>query len=241
VGFIWEQFRHAIPLIVNGNSYIRSVTWVTLRVAFLSTGVALVIGLPIGLTIGLGRFRGRRILQVLANASLAVPPVLVGVGVLLLLLPEGAFGFLRIEFTLRAVYVAQTILALPYIVALSAAAVQALPAGLLGQARALGAGRGQLALLALREAKIGVMAAIIAALGSALAEVGAVIIVGGNVAYKDQTLATAVLAQIQDFTNYSYAVAIGLVLLALILMLLAALTLLQQRTSGIHLRFRSAT
>jgi len=201
VGFIWEQFRHAIPLIVNGNSYIRSVTWVTLRVAFLSTGVALVIGLPIGLTIGLGRFRGRRILQVLANASLAVPPVLVGVGVLLLLLPEGAFGFLRIEFTLRAVYVAQTILALPYIVALSAAAVQALPAGLLGQARALGAGRGQLALLALREAKIGVMAAIIAALGSALAEVGAVIIVGGNVAYKDQTLATAVLAQIQDFTN----------------------------------------
>jgi len=241
VGFIWEQFRHAIPLIVNGNSYIRSVTWVTLRVAFLSTGVALVIGLPIGMTIGLGRFRGRRILQVLANASLAVPPVLVGVGVLLLLLPEGAFGFLRIEFTLRAVYVAQTILALPYIVALSAAAVQALPAGLLGQARALGAGRGQLALLALREAKIGVMAAIIAALGSALAEVGAVIIVGGNVAYKDQTLATAVLAQIQDFTNYSYAVAIGLVLLALILMLLAALTLLQQRTSGIHLRFRSAT
>ena len=241
MGFIWEQFRHAIPLIVNGNSYIRSVTWVTLRVAFLSTGVALVIGLPIGLTIGLGRFRGRRILQVLANASLAVPPVLVGVGVLLLLLPEGAFGFLRIEFTLRAVYVAQTILALPYIVALSAAAVQALPAGLLGQARALGAGRGQLALLALREAKIGVMAAIIAALGSALAEVGAVIIVGGNVAYKDQTLATAVLAQIQDFTNYSYAVAIGLVLLALILMLLAALTLLQQRTSGIHLRFRSAT
>ena len=241
MGFIWEQFRHAIPLIVNGNSYIRSVTWVTLRVAFLSTGVALVIGLPIGLTIGLGRFRGRRILQVLANASLAVPPVLVGVGVLLLLLPEGAFGFLRIEFTLRAVYVAQTILALPYIVALSAAAVKALPAGLLGQARALGAGRGQLALLALREAKIGVMAAIIAALGSALAEVGAVIIVGGNVAYKDQTLATAVLAQIQDFTNYSYAVAIGLVLLALILMLLAALTLLQQRTSGIHLRFRSAT
>ena len=241
MGFIWEQLRHAIPLIVNGNSYIRSVTWVTLRVAFLSTGVALVIGLPIGLTIGLGRFRGRRILQVLANASLAVPPVLVGVGVLLLLLPEGAFGFLRIEFTLRAVYVAQTILALPYIVALSAAAVQALPAGLLGQARALGAGRGQLALLALREAKIGVMAAIIAALGSALAEVGAVIIVGGNVAYKDQTLATAVLAQIQDFTNYSYAVAIGLVLLALILMLLAALTLLQQRTSGIHLRFRSAT
>ena len=141
--------------------------------------------------------------------------------VLLLLLPQGAFGSLHLAFTLSAVFVAQTILALPYIVALTPAAIQGLPPGLLAQARALGAGRLQLSLLALREAKIGVFAAVIAALGSALAEVGAVIIVGGNIQNYDQTLASAALAQVNDYANYPYAMAIGIVLLALILILTA--------------------
>ena len=98
-------------------------------------------------------------------------------------------------------YVAQTILALPYIVALTPAAIQGLPPGLLAQARAFGAGRLQLSLLALREAKIGVLAAVIAAFGAALAEVGAVVIVGGNIESHDQTLASAVLAQFNDYGN----------------------------------------
>jgi tungstate transport system permease protein len=166
--------------------------------------------------------------------------VLVGVGALLLLLPGGVLGSLQIEFTLRGVYFAQTILALPYIVALTAAATQALAPGLLAQARVLGAGRRQLALLALREAKIGVLAAVIAAFASALSEVGAVIIVGGNIVNHDQTLASAIVAQINDYANYSYALAIGIVLLALVLALLAGLTVLQQRSGGIQLRFRSA-
>jgi tungstate transport system permease protein len=240
VGYLWDELRRAIPLITHGNSYIVSVTWVTIRVAVISTAAALVVGLPIGLALGLGRFRGRRALQILANASLALPPVLVGVFVLVLLLPQGALGSLRIEFTLRAVYVAQAILALPYIVALTPAAIQGLAPGLLDQARALGAGRAQVAVLALREAKIGVLAAVIAAVGSTLAEVGAVVIVGGNIQNYDQTLASAVLQQVTDYTDYPYAIAIGIVLLALILVLIGSLTLLQQRTSGIQLRFRGA-
>jgi len=240
MGYLWQQLREAIPLIASGNQYILSVAWVTIKVAAVSTGIALVIGLPIGLALGLGRFRGRRALHILANASLALPPVLVGVFVLLLLLRQGPFGWLNFEFNLRGVYVAQTILALPYIVALTPAAIQGLPPGLLAQARVLGAGRRQLSLLALREAKIGVIAAVIAALGAALSEVGAVIIVGGNVANYDQTLASAVVAQVVDVGNYPNAVAIGLVLLALILALMAILTVLQQRTSGIHLRFRTS-
>jgi tungstate transport system permease protein len=240
LAYLWEQLRSAIPLIASGNAYIVSVTWVTIKVALVSTGGALVIGLPLALALGLGRFRGRRALHILANASLALPPVVVGVGVLILLLPGGVLGSLRIEFTLRGVYVAQTVLALPYIVALTAAAIQGLPPGLVAQARALGAGRRQLAVLALREAKIGVVAAVIAALGTALSEVGAVVIVGGNIQNYDQTLASAVLAQINDYANYPYALAIGIVLLVLILMLLGILTVLQQRTGGINLRFRTA-
>jgi tungstate transport system permease protein len=240
MGLLWQELRRAVPLIYTGNSYIFSVLWVTIRVAALSTSIALVIGLPIGLTIGLGRFRGRRALHVFANASLGLPPVIVGLVLFLLFIPQGALGSLRWVFTLNAVYVAQTVLALPYVVALTAAAIQGLPPGLLAQARVLGAGRLQVCGLALREAKVGVLAAVIAALGSTLSEVGAVVIVGGNVQGYDQTLASAVVQQVNS-AYYTQAVAIGIVLMVLILVLLGALTILQQREGGIGLQFRTPT
>jgi tungstate transport system permease protein len=240
MGYLFSELGHAIPLITHGDAYIFGLLWVTLKVAAVSTAIALAIGLPLGLTIGLGRFRGRRALHILANASLALPPVIVGLFLLLLLLPAGIFGSLHIAFTLKAVYVAQTILALPYIVALTPAAIQGLPPGLLAQARALGAGRVQLSALALREAKLGVLAAVIAALGSALSEVGAVVMVGGNIQNYDQTLASAVLQQVTDYNSYPYAIAIGIVLLALIVLLIGGLTVVQQRAGGLRLRFRTA-
>jgi tungstate transport system permease protein len=240
MGYVWDQLRGAIPLIAHGDPYIMGLLWVTLRVAFVSTAAALVVGLPIGLALGLGRFRGRRALQLLANASLALPSVVVGIGVLLLLLPQGAFGSLRIEFTLQAVYIAQAVLALPYIVALTPAAIQGLPPGLLDQARALGAGRVQLGVFALREAKIGVMAAVIAALGATIAEVGAVVIVGGNFQGSDETLASALLEQFNYTAHDPYATAIALVLLAVILVLIGVLTVIQQRTGAVQFRFRTA-
>jgi tungstate transport system permease protein len=239
MGYLWDQLSGAIPLIARGDPYIMGLLWVTVRVAFVSTAAALVVGLPIGLALGLGRFRGRRTLQLLANASLALPSVVVGIGVLLFLLPQGAFGSLRIEFTLTAVYIAQAVLALPYIVALTPAAIQGLPPGLLDQARALGAGRIQLAVFALREAKIGVMAAVIAALGATVAEVGAVVIVGGNFQGSDETLASALLEQFNYTAHNPYASAIAIVLLVVILVLIGTLTVIQQRTGAIQFRFRT--
>ncbi len=240
MGYLADQLRQALTLVVHGNGYILAVTWVTVRVAVVSTASALVIGLPFALALGLGRFRGRRTLHALANASLAQPPVIVGLAVLLLLLPDGVFGSLHFAFTLRGVYIAQTILALPYIVALVPAAILGLPPGLLAQARVLGAGRRQLSLVALREARVGVLAAVIASLGAALSEVGAIVIVGGNIQNYDQTLASALLAQVNDYANYPYALGIGLVLLALIAVLVGALTVLQLREGGLRLRFREA-
>ena len=120
-------------------------------------------------------------------------------------------GSLHLIYTKRAVFIAQTILALPYTVALTAAAVQALGPGLIAQARLLGASRRQLWLLALREARIGVMAAVIAALGSALSEVAAIAIVGGNIYGYDQTLASATLYYVNG-ARYEQAVAIAIVL-----------------------------
>lgn len=235
--YLFEQLRAALPLIWSSNDYVLSVTWVTVRVALVATASATVLGLPVGLALGLGRFRGRRALQVLANASLAIPPVIGGVIVLLLLLPSGALGGLRIEFTLRGVYVAQTLLALPYIVALTPAAIRGLPPALLQQARLFGAGRRQLAALALREARAAVLGAVIAALASTLSEVAAVIIVGANVQGHDQTLGSAIVAQINDYDSIPEALALGIVLLALVLVLIGLLTLLQQ-FSGARLRWR---
>jgi tungstate transport system permease protein len=239
MAYLWGLLKGAVPMIVHGEPYLWGLVWVTIKVAVVSTAAALVIGLPFGLALGLGRFRGRRTLQILANASLALPPVIVGVAVLLFLLPQAAFGSLRIEFTLQAVYVAQTVLALPYIIALTPAAIQGLAPGLIDQARALGAGRRQLAVLALREAKIGVIAAVIAALGAAISEVGAVVIVGGNRVDESQTLASALLANFTYQPSDPQETAIALLLLALIVVLVGALTVLQQRAGGIQLRFRT--
>jgi tungstate transport system permease protein len=237
---LWDELHRAVPLIWHGDPYLFSVIWFTVQVAVVATVLATVIGLPVGLAIGLGRFRGRRPLQVLANASLGLPPVLVGLFLFQLFVPRGPFGSLHLILTKTAVFIAQTILALPYVVALTAAAIQGLPPGLPAQARALGAGRRQLALLALREARIGVLAAVIAALGSTLSEVGAIVIVGGNVYGFDQTLASAALYD-ANAAHYDDAVAVSIVLVALILILMGGVSLLQQRGGGIRLRFRSAT
>jgi tungstate transport system permease protein len=235
--FIWEQLRAAVPMIVHGNPYLFSVIWFTLQVAAVATVIATVIGLPIGLVIGLGRFRGRRGLQVLANASLGLPPALVGAVLFLLFAVRAPLGSLHLIFTRQAVFIAQTILALPYTVALTAAAVQGVAPGLLAQGRSLGAGRLQLSVLALREARIGVIAAVIAALGSSLSEVAAIAIVGGNIYGYDQTLASATLYEVNG-GHYADALAIAIVLIGLILILMCGLGLLQHRGSGIRLRFR---
>jgi len=236
MGLLWDELIRAVPMIVHGNPTLLSVIWFTIQLAVIATTSAAVIGLPIALAIGLGRFRGRRTLQILANASLGLPPVVAGFFLFLLFVPQGPLGGLHLNITRRGVFVAQTVLALPYVVALSAAAIQGLPPGLLGQARLLGAGRRQLSQLALREARIGVMAALIAS----LSEVGAIVIVGGNVYGYDQTLASATLYE-ANAARYADAVAIAIVLIGLILLLMCGLGVLQQQGDGIRWRFRSAT
>ena len=234
------QLSQAWQMIASANPYLVGLVWATVRVALISTGAALILGLPAALALGLGRFRGRRILHALANAGMALPPVVVGVVVLLVTIPDSALAGLHLSFSMTGVYVVQAILALPYVVALGAAAIQALAPGLLSQARMLGAGRRQVALLALSEARIGILAATIAALGAVVSEVGAVVIVGGNIDGQDQTLASALLAQFNFYTNNGEALAIAIVLCALILGLAAALTLIQQRTRAIRFRLGTA-
>jgi tungstate transport system permease protein len=236
---ILDELRAALPLIFHGDPYVLSTLAFTLQVAAISTATSCVIGIPVGLAIGLGQFRGRRVLHVFANAGLALPPVLVGLLLFLLLTPGSVLGGLQLLATRRVVFIAQAVLAVPYVVALTAAAILGLGGGLLAQARALGARRLHLSVLALREARIGVIAAVIAALGTTLSEVGAIVVVGGNVYGYNQTLASGALYEAQA-ARYAQAIALGIVLSVLILLLLGTLGFLQHQGAGIRMRFRWA-
>lgn len=226
--FIWQGFREAWHLIITGDPTLRTVTEFTLKVAVISTVIAVVVGVPIGVAIGLGRFRGRRLALVFANAGLILPPVVVGLILALLMFPEAPLGRFHLLFTPRGVYLAQTCLAVPIVIALTCSAVRAVPSGLLAQARAFDAGTVQVWTLAVRESRIGIITGIIAAVGSALSEVGAVVLVGGNVYGSDQTLASATIFAV-DQAQFAYAMALGIVLIGLILIVTAALTFLLHR------------
>jgi len=227
VNFLWDGVKQAADLLTSGDPDTFEVVGITLRMALWSTFFALALGLPLGLALGLGRFRGRRPALAVANAGMGLPPVVVGLVVALLLFRGSALGDLNLLYTLNGVILAQTLLALPLVVAFTAASVQSLPEMLIDQARALGASRIQVGALALREARVGVLAATIAALGSAFAEVGAVVLVGGNIEGETQTLASAVLVRVSA-GEYGRAIALGTILLGLILLLAAVLTFAQQ-------------
>jgi tungstate transport system permease protein len=224
--FIREGVHQAFELLFEGDSDVYHVLGVTLHVAIAATLLALLVGLPLGLLFGLGRFRGRRVGLALLNAGLGLPPVVVGLIVALFLFRGAPLGGLELIYTLNGVILAQAILAFPIVGAFTATAVEAVPRALFDQARALGASRPQLAALALREARVGVIGATIAAFGSAVSEVGAVVLVGGNIHGQTQTLASAVLTEVSA-GEYGTAIAFGLLLLGLVLICGASLTLFQ--------------
>jgi tungstate transport system permease protein len=230
VSFVLQMIGQAIDRIASGDVAVWSTVWRTLRLALESTALALALGLPLGVWLGEARTRGRRIGIVLANAGLGLPPVVLGVFLALALYPSSPLGPLELTNTLTAAILAQMLLALPIVIALTAAAVAGLPAGLLDQARAFGASRARRYALALREARVGVTAAAIAALLSALAEVGAVVIVGGNLRGKTNTLASTVLLDLSA-NDPASATANVLILLALVLIVGVTLTVVQQRAS----------
>jgi tungstate transport system permease protein len=229
VEFIFVMVRQALEQIFSGDIDVWTTVWRTLQLAFASTALALVIGLPIAVWLAEASTRARRAGIVVANAGLGLPPVVLGVYLAVAFYPASPLGRLQLTNTLTAMIIAQALLALPIVVAITAAAVAGLPTGLLEQARAFGASRPRRGVLALREARVGVFAAVMAALLSALAEVGAVILVGGNIEGHTNTLASTVLLDLSA-SDPAGATANVLVLLALVLVVGGALTFVQQRS-----------
>lgn len=228
MSFLWEMVSQAVERLASGDAHLLGVTLRTLWLAFASTAVALAVGLPLGVLLGEAATRARLVGAAIANAGLGLPPVVLGVFLALALLPGSVLGGLNWTSTLWAVLLAQVLLALPIVTALTASAVAALPPGLLEQARAFRASRPARVVLAVREARIAVTAAAMAALGSAVAEVGAVVIVGGNIRGQTNTLASTILLDLAAGDPVG-ATADVIVLLALIVILGGVLTVVQQR------------
>jgi tungstate transport system permease protein len=207
---------------------VAQIAALSLRVALLATMVACALGIPAGVWLGGTLFAGRRAVLVVLNTALALPTVVVGLAIYLLLSRHGPLGALGLLYTWRAVVIAEIVLAFPIAASLSAAAVQAVDPRVRRTALTLGAGPLRTAWAVAREARLTLLAAVAVAFGRVLSEVGAVLIVGGNIRHETRTLTTAItLATSQG--NFALAVALGLVLLALALAVNAVLQLLQGR------------
>lgn len=208
-----------------------AVSGLTLRVSGLATALALAAGLVTGAALALGRFPGRRFLQSLINAGMGLPPVVVGLGVSLLLWRSGPLGWLHLMYTPAAMVVAQFIIAYPVMAGLSAAALQQVGPAFRLQVEAMGASRAQLLGAMLWEARYGVLGAVIASFGSVISEVGASMMVGGNVVGQTRVLTTAIVLEVNR-GRFDTAIALSLILLGLTYGATGVLTVLQQRGRG---------
>jgi len=205
---------------------VAGIAALSLRVAILATAAACALGLPFGVWLGTTALAGRRTLLLLLNAALAVPTVVVGLLIYLLLSRHGPLGGLGLLFTWRAIVIAEIVLAFPIAAALSAAAVQAADPRVRRTALTLGAGPVRAAWAVAREVRLPLLTAVAVAFGRVLSEVGAALIVGGNIRFQTRTLTTAVtLATSQG--QFGFAIALGLVLLALALTVNALIFLLR--------------
>jgi tungstate transport system permease protein len=205
-----------------------AIAWLTLRVTGTALLLAALPGVPLGAWLGLARFRGRGAVTALVYTGMGLPPVVVGLAVYLLLSRSGPLGFLGWLFTPTAMVLAQAVIALPVVAGITLSAVAAVPADLLTQVRALGASRWQARWAVLREARAGVGAALAAAFGRAVAEVGAALMVGGNVQGHTRVLTTAIVLETGK-GEFALALALAGWLLALALAVNVALLALQGR------------
>jgi tungstate transport system permease protein len=205
-----------------------AIVGLSLRVSGTALLVSSLVGIPIGAWLGLAQFRARRLVAALVHTGMALPPVVVGLVVYLLLSRSGPFAGLGWLFTPQAMILAQTALALPWVIGITTSAVAAVPAELLLQVRSVGASPWQTRWTVLREARQGVMLAVAAAFGRSISEVGAVLMVGGNIQGHTRVLTTAIVLETGK-GQFALALALGAWLLGLALVANLAIVRAQGR------------
>ncbi|PKN65750.1 MAG: tungstate transporter permease [Deltaproteobacteria bacterium HGW-Deltaproteobacteria-15] len=225
---IFEGIKKAFILLFTLDSEVIGITFLSLKVSVTATLISLVLGVSVGVAIALSRFPGRRILVSIINTGMALPPVVVGLFVTIFLWRNGPFGFLGILYTPLAMIIAQAFIATPIVTGISLAAIQQLPEKLRLQILALGATRLQMVWLLIREARLSLLAAVMAGFGGVISEIGASMMVGGNVKGYSRVLTTATVME-TGRGNFDVAIALSIILLLLAYLITLFLTNVQQR------------
>ncbi len=225
---IVEGIRKAFWLLATGDAEVMSITLLSLKVSGLATLVSLVIGVSAGTLVALTRFPGRGFVVSLINTGMGLPPVVVGLFVTILLWRSGPLGFLGMLYTPGAMILAQAVIATPIVMGITLAAMQQLPKKLRLQILALGATRLQLVWILTKEARLPLLAAVMAGFGGVISEVGASIMVGGNIKGYSRVLTTATVMEASK-GNFDTAIALGIILLVLAFAVNLVLTHIQQK------------
>jgi len=207
------------------------IMWLSLSVSGIATMLSLLLGIPIGTAIGLTRFPARSLVLSLVNTGMGLPPVVVGLFVSIFLWRSGPLGFLHLLYTPSAIVIAQFILAFPVVTGLTVAAMQQLDPRLRMQLQGLGASRSQVLWQLLREARLAMLAAVMGGFGAVISEIGASMMVGGNILGYTRVLTTATVLETAK-GNFDVAIALSVILLSITFLINWALTALQQR--GAH-------
>ena len=225
---ILEGIKKAFWLLVTLDPEVLGITFLSLKVSGLATLISLLIGIFVGIAIALARFPGKRIVVSLINTGMGLPPVVVGLFVTIFLWRNGPLGAFGLLYTPAAMIIAQAVIATPIVMGITVAAIQHLPPKLRLQILALGATRMQMMWLLIREARLPLLAAVMAGFGGVISEVGASIMVGGNIKGYSRVLTTATVME-TGRGNFEVAIALGIILLLLAYFINLILTHIQQR------------
>jgi tungstate transport system permease protein len=228
LGYWGDSLLTAFELILGFDREVRMAVWTSLYTSSCSIAIAALLGVPIGLWLGLNRFRGRQLLIALLNTLMALPTVVVGLLLFGLLSRQGPLGPLGLLFTPLAMIAGQTVLAAPIVANLVLAAVTGADQRIINTALTLGASRLQAAIQLLREIRFGVMAAVIAGFGRVIAEVGVAMMLGGNIRNSPRTMTTAIALETSK-GEFAFGLALGIILLSVALIVNLFLNALQQR------------
>jgi len=220
--------REALRLLLSGDADVFAILWLSLQVSGLATLISLALGVPAGATLALLRFPGRTLVVSAVNTGMGLPPVVVGLFVTLLLWRSGPLGAWEILYTPAAIVLAQAVIAAPIVMGITLAAVQNVPEKFRLQLVALGASRPQMVRVVLREARLPMLAAVMAGFGGIISEIGASMMVGGNIKGQTRTLTTAMVLETGK-GNFEVAIALSLLLLVLVFGVNWTLTAVQQR------------
>jgi tungstate transport system permease protein len=225
---VFSGIGQAFWLLVHGDPQVLKVALLSIIVSGLATLISLAVGIPLGSMLGLSKFPGRRFVVSLINTGMGLPPVVVGLTVSIFLWRNGPLGFFHLMYTPGAMIIAQIIIAFPIVVGFTMAGVQQLDPKLRLQILSLGASRIQLVWFLLKEARLPLLAAIMAGFGAVISEVGASMMVGANIVNQTRILTTAIVGA-NSMGDYAFAIALSVILLALVYLVNLALTVMQQK------------